>query len=195
MKIDNIISNKGNLISGPLLIKPDLIIDERGFFFESWNRRLFDDVIGERINFVQDNESLSFFGVLRGLHFQLNPAAQGKLVRATNGEIFDVIVDLRKNSSTFLDWFGTELNEENNFQLWIPPGFAHGFLTMSERVRVCYKVTNYWSGENERSLIWNENKIGIKWPLKKINETLPKLSKKDSDAKSIDYLIEKGEFF
>ena len=195
MKYTLLRTNFGETINGPLLFHPSIFEDERGFFFESWNRRLFDDVICERINFVQDNESLSFFGVLRGLHFQLNPAAQGKLVRATNGEIFDVIVDLRKNSSTFLDWFGTELNEENNFQLWIPPGFAHGFLTMSEKARVSYKVTNYWSRKDERSLIWNENKVGIKWPLKKINETLPKLSKKDSDAKSIDYLIEKGEFF
>ena len=195
MKIEKIISNKGNLISGPLLIKPDLTIDERGYFFESWNKRLFDDVVAQKVNFVQDNESISLIGILRGLHFQLSPASQGKLVRATNGEIFDVIVDLRKNSSTFLDWYGTELNQENNFQLWIPSGFAHGFLTLSEKVRVSYKVTNYWSRKDERSLIWNENKIGIKWPLNKINRTLPKLSKRDSDAKSIDYLIKKGEVF
>ncbi|KGF91950.1 MULTISPECIES: dTDP-4-dehydrorhamnose 3,5-epimerase [Prochlorococcus] len=195
MKIEKIISNKGNLLSGPFLIKPDLIIDKRGIFFESWNKRLFDDAINQRVDFVQENESISFIGILRGLHFQLNPTAQGKLIRATNGEIFDVMVDLRKNSSTFLDWFGTVLNEENNFQLWVPPGFAHGFLTLSEKARVCYKVTNYWSRKDERSLIWNENKIGIKWPLNKINETIPKLSKKDMDAKNIDYLIRNGEVF
>ena len=195
MKIEKIISNKGNLLSGPLLIKPDLIFDQRGVFFESRNKRLFHDVIGQKINFVQDNESLSFFGILRGLHFQLNPAAQGKLVRTTHGKIFDVMVDLRRNSNTFLDWFGTELNEDNNFELWVPPGFAHGFLTLSEKARVCYKVTDYWSRKDERSLIWNENKIGIKWPLHKINKVFPKLSKKDSDAKSIDYLIKKGEIF
>lgn len=195
MKIEKILSNKGNLLTGPLLIKPNLIIDERGFFFESWNKRVLEELLEQKVNFVQDNESISFIGILRGLHFQLKPAAQGKLVRATNGEIFDVMVDLRKNSDTFLDWFGTELNEENNFQLWVPPGFAHGFLTLSEKARVCYKVTNYWSRKDERSLIWNEKKVGIKWPLNKINTSLPKLSKKDNDAQSIDYLVNKGEIF
>ena len=195
MNIENIISNKGNLISGPLLIKPDLNIDKRGLFFESWNKQLFDDLIEKKVNFVQDNESISFLGILRGLHFQLNPHSQGKLIRATYGEIFDVIVDLRRSSNTFLNWFGIELNEENNFQLWVPPGFAHGFLSLSKRARVSYKVTNYWSSKDERSLIWNENKIGIKWPLEKINETQPKLSEKDMNANSLDYLIQKGEIF
>ena len=192
MKIERIISNKGNLISGPLLIKPDLIIDERGFFFESWNKKLFYEAIDQEVNFVQDNESISFIGILRGLHYQINPFSQGKLVRTTYGKIFDVLVDLRKNSNTFLDWFGTEINEDNNYQLWIPPGFAHGFLTLSDKARVCYKVTNYWSRKHERSLIWNEKKIEIKWPL---NKTLPKLSNKDKNAKNIDYLIQKGEVF
>lgn len=192
MKIEKIISNKGNKFKGPLLIKPDLIIDERGVFFESWNKKLFDEAIDQEVNFVQDNESISFIGILRGLHYQVNPVSQGKLVRTTHGKIFDVLVDLRKNSNTFLDWFGTEINEDNNYQLWIPPGFAHGFLTLSDKARVSYKVTNYWSRKHERSLIWNENKIEIKWPLKK---TLPLLSNKDKNAKSIDYLIQKGEIF
>lgn len=192
MKIEKIISNKGNKFKGPLLIKPDLIIDERGVFFESWNKKLFDEAIDQEVNFVQDNESISFIGILRGLHYQVNPVSQGKLVRTTHGKIFDVLVDLRKNSDTFLDWFGTEINEDNNYQLWIPPGFAHGFLTLSDKARVNYKVTNYWSRKHERSLIWNENKIEIKWPLKK---TLPLLSNKDKNAKSIDYLIQKGEIF
>lgn len=192
MKIEKIISNKGNKFKGPLLIKPDLIIDERGVFFESWNKKLFDEAIDQEVNFVQDNESISFIGILRGLHYQVNPVSQGKLVRTTHGKIFDVLVDLRKNSDTFLDWFGTEINEDNNYQLWIPPGFAHGFLTLSDKARVSYKVTNYWSRKHERSLIWNENKIEIKWPLKK---TLPLLSNKDKNAKSIDYLIQKGEIF
>ena len=192
MKIEKIISNKGNKFKGPLLIKPDLIIDERGVFFESWNKKLFDEAIDQEVNFVQDNESISFIGILRGLHYQVNPISQGKLVRTTHGKIFDVLVDLRKNSDTFLDWFGTEINEDNNYQLWIPPGFAHGFLTLSDKARVNYKVTNYWSRKHERSLIWNENKIEIKWPLKK---TLPLLSNKDKNAKSIDYLIQKGEIF
>ena len=192
MKIEKIISNKGNKFKGPLLIKPDLIIDERGVFFESWNKKLFDEAIDQEVNFVQDNESISFIGILRGLHYQVNPVSQGKLVRTTHGKIFDVLVDLRKNSDTFLDWFGTEINEDNNYQLWIPPGFAHGFLTLSDEARVNYKVTNYWSRKHERSLIWNENKIEIKWPLKK---TLPLLSNKDKNAKSIDYLIQKGEIF
>ena len=192
MKIEKIVSNKGNTFKGPLLIKPDLFIDERGVFFESWNKKLFDEVTSKDINFVQDNESISFIGILRGLHFQLNPASQGKLVRTTHGKIFDVLVDLRKNSGTFLDWFGIEINEENNYQLWIPPGFAHGFLTLSDKARVCYKVTNYWSRKYERSLMWNEKKIGIKWPL---NKTLPKLSNKDSNASSLEYLVQKGEVF
>ena len=192
MKIEKIISNKGNTVKGPLLIKPDLYIDERGFFFESWNKKLFDEVTGQEVNFVQDNESISYIGILRGLHFQLNPFPQGKLVRTTHGKIFDVLVDLRRNSSTFLDWFGIEINEENNYQLWIPPGFAHGFLTLSDKARVSYKVTNYWSRKYERSLIWNENKIGIKWPL---NKTFPKLSNKDKNAKSVENLIQMGEVF
>ncbi len=195
MKIEQIISNKGFLFSGPLLIKPKMNIDDRGLFFESWNKRLFDNVINQKVNFVQDNESISFFGILRGLHFQINPNVQGKLVRTTYGEIFDVIVDLRRNSNTFLDWYGVELNEENNFQLWVPPGFAHGFLTLSKKARVTYKVTNYWSKKDERNLLWSEKEIGIKWPLKKINDTLPKLSKKDLNAKSLDNLFQKGDIF
>ena len=195
MKIEQIISNKGFLFSGPLLIKPKMNIDDRGLFFESWNKRLFDNVINQKVNFVQDNESISFFGILRGLHFQINPNAQGKLVRTTYGEIFDVIVDLRKNSNTFLNWFGTKLNDENHFQLWVPPGFAHGFLTLSKKAIVSYKVTNYWSKKDERSLLWNEKKVGIKWPLKKINKNSPTLSKKDMNAKNIDFYIHKEEVF
>ena len=167
--------------------------DKRGSLIELYRKEEMLPFLDSNI-FVQDLFTVSNSGVLRGLHFQVN-YPQGKLISVLHGKIFDVFVDIRMDSSTFGKWHSIELSDENALQVYLPPGFAHGFLTMSEKARVSYKVTNYWSRKDERSLIWNENKVGIKWPLKKINETLPKLSKKDSDAKSIDYLIEKGEFF
>ncbi len=195
MQIEKIFSEKGQIIEGPLLIKPKVYIDKRGNFFESWNNKTFEKFICSEINFVQDNESNSSKGVLRGLHFQLEPQSQCKLVRATRGEIFDVIVDLRKSSKTFLNWYGIQLSEENKMQLWIPKGFAHGFLTISNKAKVEYKVSNYWSKEFERSLLWNDLNIGINWPIKKLNLEKPFISEKDYGAFLIHDLIKKKEIF
>ena len=146
-----------------LLIEPRVFGDERGFFFESYNRRALADA-GLVAEFVQDNHSRSTRGVLRGLHYQIE-RAQGKLVRVTAGEVFDVAVDLRKSSPTFGRWMGIALSAENKRMLWIPPGFAHGFLVVSDAAEFLYKTTDYWYPEFERTLLWNDAAIGIDWPL------------------------------
>ena len=147
-----------------LLIEPEIFGDDRGFFFESFNQENFKKVTGKKINFVQDNHSKSIKGVLRGLHYQLPPKAQGKLVRVTQGEVFDVVVDLRQTSVTFGKWIGEILSAENKKQIWIPEGFAHGFLTLSDTAEFLYKTTDFYSLENEHSISWNDPNIGIKWP-------------------------------
>ena len=147
-----------------LLIEPEIFGDDRGFFFESFNQENFKKVVGKKINFVQDNHSKSIKGVLRGLHYQLPPKAQGKLVRVTQGEVFDVVVDLRQTSVTFGKWIGETLSAENKKQIWIPEGFAHGFLTLSDTAEFLYKTTNFYSLEHEHSIIWNDPNIGINWP-------------------------------
>ena len=147
-----------------LLIEPEIFGDDRGFFFESFNQENFKKVTGKKINFVQDNHSKSIKGVLRGLHYQLPPKAQGKLVRVTQGEVFDVVVDLRQTSVTFGKWVGETLSAENKKQIWIPEGFAHGFLTLSDTAEFLYKTTNFYSLEHERSISWNDPNIGINWP-------------------------------
>jgi len=161
-----------------ILFEPTVFTDERGFFFESFNHKEFEEVLGYSVNFVQDNHSKSTKGVLRGLHYQLPPKAQGKLVRVTQGEVFDVAVDIRKNSPTFGKWVGEKLSAENKKQLWVPEGFAHGFLTLSETAEFLYKVTNYYSKEYERSIIWNDPNIGIDWTL----QEQPQLSEKDQQG-------------
>ncbi|MEB6578241.1 dTDP-4-dehydrorhamnose 3,5-epimerase [Enterobacter sp. Acro-832] len=148
-----------------MIIEPKVFGDARGYFFESFNKKIFDEAVGYNIDFVQDNHSQSQRGVLRGLHYQLEPNAQGKLVRCIEGEVFDVAVDIRKNSPTFGKWVGVILSEDNKKQLWIPEGFAHGFLTLSEKAQFVYKTTSYYSPTSERSIIWNDSDIGIKWPL------------------------------
>jgi len=147
-----------------LLIEPEIFGDDRGFFFESFNQENFEKVTGKKINFVQDNHSKSIKGVLRGLHYQLPPKAQGKLVRVTQGEVFDVVVDLRQSSVSFGKWVGEILSAENKKQIWIPEGFAHGFLTLSDTAEFLYKTTDFYSLENEHSISWNDPYIGIKWP-------------------------------
>ena len=147
-----------------LLIEPQVFTDDRGFFYESFNQNKFDEAMRKKINFVQDNHSKSVKGVLRGLHYQLAPKAQGKLVRVIHGEVFDVAVDLRKSSPTFGKWVGEILSNENKKQMWIPEGFAHGFLTLSDTAEFLYKTTDFYSQENERSIIWNDTKIKIDWP-------------------------------
>lgn len=161
-----------------LLIKPEVFSDDRGFLFESFNQKSFEEAVGHKINFVQDNHTRSVKGVLRGLHYQLPPMAQGKLVRAIQGEVFDVAVDLRQSSQTFGKWASEILSSDNKKQLWIPEGFAHGFLTLSDSAEVLYKVTDFYSAEHERNIRWNDKTIGIKWPALNVS-----LSKKDQNAK------------
>lgn len=165
-----------------LLIEPRLFPDERGFFMESFNRAAFARAAGRVVDFVQDNHSLSAKGVLRGLHYQLPPDAQGKLIRVVAGEIFDVAVDIRSGSPTFGRWVGERLSAENRRQLWIPEGFAHGFLTLTDRAEVLYKASAYYAPQSERSLAWDDPAIGIDWP----PETRPLLSPKDSEAPRLE---------
>ena len=148
-----------------LLIEPQVFSDDRGFFFESFNDQIFKEATGIKVNFIQDNHSQSTKGVLRGLHYQLPPKAQEKLVRVVSGEVFDVSVDIRKNSPSFGQWVGEFLSAENKKQLWIPAGFAHAFLTLSDTADFLYKTTDTYSTEHERSIIWNDPDISIKWPL------------------------------
>ena len=162
-----------------ILLEPKIFCDDRGFFFESFNARAFEQATGLDVTFVQDNHSKSARNVLRGLHYQLPPKAQGKLVRVVQGAVFDVAVDIRKGSKTFGLWVGETLSAENKKQFWIPPGFAHGFLTMSDTAEFLYKTTDYYSLEHERCIVWNDPAIGIKWPL---DETNPILSQKDNNA-------------
>ncbi|MBS3935576.1 MAG: dTDP-4-dehydrorhamnose 3,5-epimerase [Sulfuritalea sp.] len=161
-----------------LVIEPKVFGDARGFFFESYNRRAFKEATGLDVDFVQDNHSKSTKGVLRGLHYQAPPKAQGKLVRVVQGEVFDVAVDLRKSSSTFGRWVGEILSAENKRQLWIPPGFAHGFLTLSATAEFLYKTTDYHSPEHERGLLWSDPALGIAWPI----DGEPQLAAKDAAA-------------
>jgi dTDP-4-dehydrorhamnose 3,5-epimerase len=159
-----------------LVIEPKVFGDERGFFFESYNRRAFNEATGLDIDFVQDNHSKSAQGVLRGLHYQLPPKAQGKLVRVVQGEVFDVAVDLRKSSPTFGRWVGDILSAENRKQIWIPPGFAHGFLTLSATAEFLYKTTDDYAPELERCIRWDDPLIAIAWPL----QATPQVSVKDA---------------
>lgn len=152
-------------IGDVIVFEPRVFGDERGFFFESFNRRAFEEATGIMGDFVQDNHSRSLKGVLRGLHYQLAPKAQGKLVRVVQGEVFDVAVDIRKGSPSFGRWVGEILSAENRRQLWIPPGFAHGFLTLSESAEFLYKTTDTYSPAHERSILWNDPELGIEWPL------------------------------
>lgn len=161
------------------IIEPTVFEDERGFFFESFNHKKFEEAIGREVTFVQDNHSKSNKGVLRGLHFQLPPYAQGKLMRVVQGEVFDVAVDIRKSSPTFGQWVAETLSAKNKKQLWIPEGFAHGFLTLSETADFIYKTTDYYASEHERAIRWNDETLSIGWP----DYLRPVLSEKDRDAK------------
>ncbi len=161
-----------------ILFTPKFFGDERGFFFESFIQTAFDEATGLTRHFIQDNHSKSQRGVLRGLHYQLDPMAQGKLVRVIQGEVFDVAVDIRKNSPTFGHWVGEVLSAENRKQLWIPEGFAHGFVTLSETAEFIYKTTNLYSPTHERSIIWNDPDLAIDWPI----DMQPLLSGKDEKA-------------
>lgn len=169
-------------LPGVILIEPKVFEDQRGFFFESYQKRLFTDE-GISLDFVQDNHSRSRQGTLRGLHYQVRQS-QGKLVRVTAGEIYDVAVDLRKSSPSFGQWLGLNLSAETKNQLWVPPGFAHGFYVLSEWAEVQYKATDYYAPQWERSLLWNDPKIGIDWPL--IDGSAPVLAAKDVAGTPLD---------
>jgi len=162
------------------IFEPKVFGDHRGFFFESFSQKAFERATNLKREFVQDNHSKSQKGVLRGLHYQLAPMAQGKLVRVTAGEVFDVAVDIRKSSSTFGRWVGVILSAENNKQLWIPEGFAHGFITLSDSAEFLYKTTNFYSPEHDRAILWNDKDLNIDWP--KMENIL--ISEKDSAAKA-----------
>ena len=146
-----------------LIFEPKVFGDERGFFFESFNQKVFEEAVGRKVNFVQDNHSRSVKGVLRGLHFQIKPYSQEKLVRCVKGEVYDVAVDIRPESSTYCKWVGVFLSAQNKKQLWIPEGFAHGFLVLSETAEFVYKTTNYYHPQSDRGLMWNDSDIGIQW--------------------------------
>ena len=160
-----------------LIIEPKVFGDSRGFFFESFNQKAFNNATGGNAQFVQDNHSRSANGVLRGLHYQIQQP-QGKLVRVTSGAVFDVAVDIRKSSPTFGQWTGVELNAENHRQLWVPAGFAHGFVVLSDAADFLYKTTDYYAPEFERCIVWNDSAIGINWPI----DEEPQLSEKDQQG-------------
>jgi dTDP-4-dehydrorhamnose 3,5-epimerase len=165
-----------------LVIEPKVFGDERGFFLESFNQQAFEAAVGTRATFVQDNHSRSARGVLRGLHYQLDPHAQGKLVRVAGGSAFDVAVDVRRASPTFGRWVGVTLDAQSQRQLWIPPGFAHGFLALEDDTHFLYKTTDYYAKDCERSIVWNDPAIGIVWPDLGM---APLLAAKDAAAPSL----------
>ncbi len=169
-----------------LIFEPQVFGDDRGFFFESFNTRKFEELTGLPANFVQDNHSKSAKNVLRGMHYQIRQP-QGKLVRALAGSIYDVVVDLRRSSPFFGRWVGVELSAENRKQIWVPPGFAHGFVVTSESAECLYKTTDYWAPEHERSILWNDPEINIEWPI----DGAPMLSGKDSKG----LLLADAEYF
>ncbi len=166
-------------IDGLLILEPKVFGDARGFFYESFNQQAFNAATGLDVQFVQDNHSRSSKGVLRGLHYQLPPHAQGKLVRCVRGAVFDVAVDIRSGSATFGKWVGVELSEDNNRQFWIPPGFAHGFVTLTDSADFLYKTTAYYAPTHDRSVLWNDPAIGIAWP---VIGKMPIISSKDALA-------------
>ena len=163
------------------LILPKIFEDERGIFYESFNQKVFNNLIGQKITFVQDNHSISKIGVLRGLHYQKPPSVQGKLIRVTKGKIFDVAVDIRKHSPSFGSWAGVSLSSKNNKMLWIPNGFAHGFVALSKVAEVSYKTTDYYDPGSEETIRWDDSFINIDWPIK----IGPILSEKDANALSL----------
>ena len=189
MQADRLATAAGQVLEGPLLLTPRVHADGRGFFYESWNQRSFETALagdGQPLPpaFVQDNHSRSSRGVLRGLHYQLPPHPQAKLVRCVRGEIFDVAVDLRRSSPSFGQWVAAHLSEHNHQQLWIPEGFAHGFLTLSEVAEVLYKTTDFWHRDSERAIRWDDPDLAIAWPsLQTVQQ-----SEKDAQAPALSVL-------
>lgn len=169
------------LINGLLVLIPRRYEDERGCFMESFNQKKFNDAVGQTVTFYQDNESVSSKNVIRGLHFQSPPYAQGKLVRVVKGSVFDVAVDIRKESPTYGKWYGEVLSEENGKQLWIPEGFAHGFVALEENTKFLYKCTNYYAPQFENTILWDDSMLNINWKV-----TVPIISSKD--AQGVNFL-------
>ncbi|CCJ98801.1 dTDP-4-dehydrorhamnose 3,5-epimerase [Cronobacter malonaticus] len=163
-----------------LILEPKVFGDDRGFFFESFNQRIFEEAVGRKVEFVQDNHSKSARGVVRGLHYQLAPHAQAKLVRCLQGAIYDVAVDIRLGSPTFGQWVGVELSAENKHQIWIPEGFAHGFIALKDHTEILYKTNNFYSKECERSIKWDDDQLNIAWP-----ERAEIISEKDAMAPAL----------
>ena len=195
MQVEQLRTPSGVFMEGPLLITPQVFGDDRGFFFESWNQRRFDKAVGSPTIFCQDNHSRSSRGVLRGLHYQMEPEPQGKLVRCTAGAIFDVAVDLRRSSATFGEWVAAALSADNHLQVWVPVGFAHGFLTLSETAEVLYKASGFWSKTCERSLLWSDAELAIAWPLDQLDDMEPMLAEKDATAPLLAEAVAAGEVF
>ena len=204
MQAEALLTSAGTPLAGdrhqvPLLLTPRLFGDDRGFFFESWNQRSFATTLGlaeeQAPAFVQDNHSRSSRGVLRGLHYQLPPHPQGKLVRCVLGEIFDVAVDVRSSSTTFGQWVGAVLSCEHHQQLWVPEGFAHGFLTLSEQAEVLYKTTDFWSKDCEGAIRWDDPQLAIVWPLDSLGGIEPLLAEKDANAPLLAEALASGELF
>lgn len=200
MNAERLHTASGTSMAGPLLITPRVFGDDRGFFFESWNQRAFAAALeadGQpAADFVQDNHSRSSCGVLRGLHYQLPPHPQGKLVRCVLGEIFDVAVDIRRGSASFGQWVGARLSAANHQQLWVPAGFAHGFLTLSEHAEVLYKTTDFWSRDCERAIRWDDPQVAIAWPQGQAAPApaTPLLSDKDAVAPLLADLTDQDLF-
>ena len=195
MQFEQLKTSTGQTMEGPLLMTPRCFGDDRGWFFESWNRRSFDEAVGETVVFSQDNHSRSIQGVLRGLHYQLAPEPQAKVVRATVGAIYDVAVDIRSGSPTFGAWVGAELSAENKSQLWIPEGFAHGFLTLSSVAEVQYKARGFWNKSCERAIVWNDADLAIAWPIERLEGAEVSLSGKDAEASSFQAAARAGVVF
>jgi len=195
MQVEQLQSAQGLTIHGPLLITPRVFGDDRGWFFESWNQNNFNDATGETVLFSQDNHSRSLRGVLRGLHYQLGPEPQAKLVRSSLGAIFDVTVDIRRRSPSFGQWVGAILSAENKKQLWVPEGFAHGFLTLSKMAEVQYKARGFWNKDCERSISWDDPELAIHWPLNQLEEAAVSLSEKDAKAPSFKAAVSEGDVF
>ena len=200
MNAERLHTAAGTSMAGPLLITPRVFGDDRGFFFESWNQRAFAAALeadGQpAADFVQDNHSRSSCGVLRGLHYQLPPHPQGKLVRCVLGEILDVAVDIRRGSASFGQWVGARLSAANHQQLWVPAGFAHGFLTLSEHAEVLYKTTDFWSRDCERAIRWDDPQVAIAWPQGQAAPApaTPLLSDKDAVAPLLADLTDQDLF-
>ena len=171
------------VLTDALILKPRLFEDERGYFYESFNDKVFESLSGVRVDFIQDNQSYSSKGTLRGLHFQKGETAQAKLVRVTKGSAYDVAVDLRPDSLTFKKWYGVELSEENHLQFFIPRGFAHAFVALEDNTIFQYKVDNYYSGVNDGGVIWNDKELAINWPELKLE-----LSEKDKNLPKLNQL-------